>query len=83
MYRLSVLQNQWLILALMGGIILMIGFISVYMMMWRPRIDSPQPASGARALARWIPWILYALLVSIVIYQVTYAIILHFYPPNI
>ena len=83
MYRLSVLQNQWLILALMGGVILMIGLVSIYLMMWRPRIDAPQPVSGGRALIRWIPWILYALLISIVIYQLTYAIILHFYPPNI
>jgi hypothetical protein len=83
MFRLSVLQNQWLILALFGGVILMIGLVSAYLMMWRPRIDSLEPVSGGRALTRWIPWILYALLIIIVIYQITYAIILHFYPPNI
>lgn len=83
MYRLSVLQNQWLILALLGGIILMIGFVSVYLMMWRPRIDSPQPVSGAKALTKWIPWVLYALIISIVVFQVVYSLILAFNPPNI
>ena len=83
MYRLSVLQNQWLILSLMGGVILMIVFVSMYLMMWRPRIDSPQPVSGVKTLARWIPWILYALIISIVVFQITYSLILAFNPPNI
>jgi hypothetical protein len=83
MYQLSVLQNQWLILALFGGVVLMIGLVSAYMMMWRPRIDAPEPVSGGRALVRWIPWFLFALLISIVIFQFAYAIVLHFYPPNI
>ncbi len=83
MYQLSVLQNQWLILALFGGIVLMIGLVSTYLMMWRPRIDAPQSLSGGGALIKWIPWFLYALLISILIFQFTYAVILHFYPPNI
>ncbi len=83
MYQLSVLQNQWLILALFDGVILMIGLVSTYFMMWRPRIEAPEPVAGGRALIRWIPWILYALLIIIVIFQFAYAIILHFYPPNI
>jgi hypothetical protein len=55
----------------------------MYLMMWRPRFDTPQPLAGGRALIRWIPWFLFALLISIVIFQFAYAIILHFYPPNI
>jgi hypothetical protein len=82
MYQLNVLQNQWLILALFGGVFLAIGLVSAYMMMWRPRIESPQPLSGGRTLIRWIPWFLFALLISIVIFQFIYAIVLHFYPPN-
>jgi hypothetical protein len=82
MYQLSVLQNQWLILALFGGVVLMLGLVSAYMMMWRPRIEAPESLSGIRALVRWIPWFLFALLIGIIIFQFTYAIILHFYPPN-
>jgi hypothetical protein len=83
MFRLSVLQYQWLTLALFGGVILMISLVSLYLMMWRPRVEAPEPAAGARALIRWIPWILYALLFGILVFQVTYAIVLHYHPPNI
>ena len=83
MFQLNVLQNQWLILALFGGIVLMIGLVSSYLMMWRPRVEASQPAAGGRALIKWIPWFLYALLISILIFQITYTIVLHFYPPNI
>jgi uncharacterized membrane protein YadS len=83
MYQLSVLQNQWLILALFGGIILMLGFTATYLMMWRPRSPSAEPISGGRALIKWIPWFIIVLIAAIVIFQLTYAIVLHFYPPNI
>ncbi len=83
MYQLSVLQNQWLVLALFGGVVLMIGLVCTYLVMWRPRIDAPEAVSGGRALIKWIPWFLYALLLSIIIFQITYTIVLHFYPPNI
>jgi hypothetical protein len=83
MYQLSVLQNQWLILALFGGVVLMLMLVCTYLVMWRPRIDAAEPAAGGRALLKWIPWFLYALIISILIFQVAYTIILHFYPPNI
>jgi hypothetical protein len=82
MFRLSVLQSQWLILALMGGLILTLGFIAAWLMMARPRSPSAQPVSGGRALLQWIPWFILVLLVGIVVFQITYAIVLHFHPPN-
>jgi hypothetical protein len=83
MYQLSVLQNQWLIMALFSGIVLMLGFIAAYIMMWRPRNESAEPLAGGKALIRWIPWLIIALFISIVIYQIAYTIILSFNPPNI
>jgi hypothetical protein len=83
MYQLSVLQNQWLILALFGGIVLTLSFAAFYIAMWRPRIESPEPISGGRALVRWIPLFIIILFICIVIFQITYTVILHFYPPNI
>ena len=83
MFRLNVLQYQWLILALAGGIILTLGFVATYLMMWRPRSPSAEPVSGGRALIKWIPWFVIVLFVVIVIFQLTYAIVLHFHPPNI
>jgi hypothetical protein len=83
MYQLSVLQYQWLILALGGGMILTLGFAATYLMMWRPRTQSDIPVSGGKALIKWIPWFIIVLFAVIVIFQLTYAIVLHFYPPNI
>ena len=83
MYQLSVLQNQWLILALFGGAVLMLFVVAAYLMMWRPRSLSPQPIAGLRQLAGWIPWFIVVLFIFIIIYQLTYTIILHYYPANI
>jgi uncharacterized membrane protein YadS len=82
MYQLSVLQNQWVILAFFGGIVLMLGLVLSYMTMWRPRKSSPEPISGGRELIKWIPWFIIVLIIAIVIFQVTYTIILSYYPPN-
>ena len=83
MFRLSVLQNQWLILAFAGGIVLTLVLICAYMMMWRPRNESAEPITGGKALIRWIPWFIIALFIFIVIFQFVYTIILSYYPPNI
>ncbi len=83
MFQLSVLQNQWLILALFGGIVLMLGTVAGYLMMWRPRNESPEPITSGRELIRWIPWILIILFIAIVIYQVASSLILAPNPPNI
>ena len=82
MYQLSVLQNQWLILSMFGGVVMVIALVSMYLMMWRPRIESQEPLRGGNALIRWIPWFIFALFICIVIFQVTYTIILSYNPPN-
>jgi len=83
MFRLDVLQNQWLILAFAGGIVLTLVLICAYMMMWRPRNESAEPITGGKALIRWIPWFIIALFIFIVIFQFVYTIILSNNPPNI
>jgi len=76
MYQLSVLQNQWLILAFFGGVVLTLGVVAAYLMMWRPRNDSPEPITSGRDLAGWIPWIVIILFIVIVIYQIASSLIL-------
>lgn len=83
MYQLNVLQNQWLILALFGGVVLMLGVVAAYLMMWRPRSDSTQPLTAGRVLLNWIPWVVIILFIVIVIYQVASSLILAPNPPNI
>jgi len=79
MFRLDVLQNQWLILAYIGGLVVMLGFICFYVILWRPRVEQTEPLSGGRLLLKWIPLIIYALIIGIIIYQIGHTILLHYY----
>ena len=83
MFNLNVLQNQWLILALMGGTIIMLGVAMTYLMMWRPRKDEVEVISSLRSLFRLLPLVLIILFVCILIYQITYVIIFAVNPPNL
>jgi hypothetical protein len=83
MFRLEVLQNQWLILSLMGGFIVMLGVIMTYLMMWRPRKETGEVITDLRSLFHLLPLIVIILFICIVIYQITYVIIFALNPPNI
>jgi hypothetical protein len=83
MFRLSVLQNQWLILALMSGIIIMLAVVMTYLMMWRPRKETGEVITDLRSLFNLLPLIVIILFICIVIYQITYVLIFAMNPPNI
>ena len=68
MFRLDVLQNQWVILALAGGLGLMGLMLLMYMALWRAR--------GR------VPWILIVIWVAAVLYGVGYVLIQSQQPPN-
>jgi hypothetical protein len=68
MFRLDVLQNQWVILALVGGLGLMGLVLLMYMALWRAR--------GR------VPWILIVIWVAAVLYAVGYVTIQAQQPPN-
>jgi hypothetical protein len=80
---LNVLQYQWLILALLGGVSLLLAIVAAYLMMWRPRNPSHEPIQGGLQQFQWIPFILITLLICIVIFQFAYTIILSMHPANI
>jgi hypothetical protein len=83
MFRLSVLQNQWLILALAAGLVVMLAVVMTYLMMWRPRKETGEVISDLRSLFHLLPLIVIILFICIVIYQITYVIIFALNPPNI
>ena len=83
MFNLNVLQNQWLILALMSGVIVMLGVAMTYLMMWRPRKETGEVITDLRSLFHLLPLIVIILFICIVIYQITYVIIFALNPPNI
>ena len=77
MLRLSILQDQWLILALLGGLAFVLVVVLSYVAIWRPR-----GGAATRQLRSAVPWVLVATIVFAVLYVVIYTIRTALYPPN-
>jgi hypothetical protein len=62
MFRLIVMQNQWLMMALLGGLALIGAVVLWYLDLWRQREPAGQGGALDQApLRRWIrfmPWLL-------------------------
>ena len=88
MFRTDVLQNQWLMLALIGGLALVVAMALAYLALWRPR-DGAAGESGSQggpapARPRWIiPWIIILAFVFAVIFILAYTWMAVFNPPNV
>jgi len=69
MFQYHILQNQWLVLALGGGLVLVLAVVLSYIAIWRPR-RSPGRSDerGSKATLQFIPWILIVTYVVILVY---------------
>jgi hypothetical protein len=84
MFRLNVLQNQWLVLALAGGLTIVLWLVLYYLAMWRER-----PGAAAQETApsgrnrRWFPpALLVFVYLFILIWAVVYTLMMIRNPPN-
>lgn len=70
MYHYSYLHDQWLILSLGGGTVLLLLVCLSYLAMWRPRPpeDEGQLVRASQRARQFIPWVLIVIYVSIFIY---------------
>ncbi len=90
MFRLDVLQYQWLILAMFSGMVLVLCTALTYMMIWRPRKDNQQAVEESEyqgaSLARWyfsfMPWILTLVFAGTIVFAILYAFFMIQFPPN-
>jgi len=90
MFRLEVLQHQWVMLMLFSGTALVLAACLAYMMIWRPRKDDAQAVaeSGYEGVStlRWyfsfMPWILTLVFSSVFVFAIVYAVISIKHPPN-
>ena len=90
MFRLDVLQNQWLILALIGGSALVLTFILAYLAIWRQRegdgLGTVEHANEAQGVWAWlrsfVPWVLIVIVVALFVWGVAYVIWAGANPPN-
>jgi hypothetical protein len=77
MLRLDILQDQWLLLALGGGLVLVLAFAVAYLGYWR------KPSGQADAAGRRpVPWILILVYVAIPVFAAIYLILHAMNPPN-
>jgi uncharacterized iron-regulated membrane protein len=83
MLQYSVVQNQWLILALFGGFALVLVSVLGYLALWRRR--RPE-AEGAAPFGRWLrsylPWVLVVTYAATLVYAVVYVVLRAANPPN-
>jgi len=84
MYRLEILQTQWVILSLAGGILTLLLILLAYMGMWRPRENEglTEPQGTWRDAWRYMPWFLIFSFIATGLYNLIYVIIVSMYPPN-
>jgi ABC-type multidrug transport system permease subunit len=91
MFNLYVQQNQWIVLALMAGIGLMLIFWLTYLAMWRPREDESIMANmikitGINSFFRWVvsffPWVLIVLVFISIMYTLAHTIAAIIVVPN-
>ena len=87
MLELNVLQTQWLMMALAGGIVVTLAIIMSYFAIWQPRhgrAAAPRAHHGP-AWSRWfadIPWILIFVFVAGILFIIAYTIDKSIHPPN-
>ncbi len=89
MLRLDVLREQWVILALFSGVVMVIVWFLFYWAMWRERSDdgtAPQTDSRGRRVSlkreTFMPWILILAFLSVIVYGAIFTVYLINHPPN-
>lgn len=81
MFRLEVLQNRWLMLVLLGGLVLVLGAVLAYLAMWR-REDRGDAATGLGGGHGRMPLVLILTGLGLGLFGVIYTMAMIFYPPQ-
>lgn len=86
----SVLHDQRLILALAGGLAVLLAALLTYNSMWKPRSEeehgAQQPITGIGSFFSWlvkvVPWVLLLTFIATIAYTVTHVWMAAAHPPN-
>ena len=83
MLNLNLLQNRWVLLALAGGVVLVLAMVLACLAIWRPREESQAGAEAAPArFSARVPWFLVLTIAGIAAYAVIYVVVRAMRPPN-
>jgi len=87
----NVLHNQWLAMAILGGLVLMLATVLTYNALWRQREEGgkhigTEKVTGPVSFVQWwvtfVPWILTLTFVAITTYAIWYVLAKVANPPN-
>jgi len=82
MLRLDVLQNQWLIFALVGGAAIVFAMILLFTALWQPR-EEEDAAEGAGPVRRsFMPWVIILVFGATAVFMAAYVLRAILRPPN-
>ena len=79
---MKLLQNLWVLMALMGGLALLLCVVLGYLAMWKERPAGDQPPPRRSGPLRRVPWLLLVLYAAAVVFSVAYVIARGLRPPN-
>ena len=83
MLRFDVLQNDWVILAILGGIVLVLLTCITYLDMWTPRKEKDgKTVTGWLTWWEGIPWSLKFIYVALILFVICFTIYRAIVPPN-
>ena len=85
MFRLDVFQNQWLVVMMAGGLVLVLCIVLYYLAMWRQRRDAAEPAPSGTAGSkkpRLLPEVLILAYGFILAFVIVYTFFMIRHPPN-
>ena len=84
MLQFDLLQNQWIMLALLGGFSLVLVSVLGYLAMWRRR--EPEAEEAPPSFGRWLrlhlPWLLVVTYAGTVVFAIVYVLLRARTPPN-
>ncbi len=83
MLQYNVQQNEYMILALFGGLALVLLSVLGYMALWRRRRPEVEGAAGfGRWVRSYLPWVLVVTYVATIVFMVAYVWLRAANPPN-
>jgi hypothetical protein len=91
MLDLSILQNVYVILSVLGGVVLTLTVALTYQALWKPRAGAgeriaTQEIKGPVTFLKWwtafVPWVITLTLLGIAIYGIFYVLAKIANPPN-
>jgi uncharacterized BrkB/YihY/UPF0761 family membrane protein len=82
MIRLSLFQNLWLLMALLGAVALLLAVVLGYLALWQKRQAGGEAPSRRLNALRHVPWVLLVLYAAAACYSLAYVIVRGLHPPN-